>query len=52
MFHSASLTATQTELNAATYDLFERMRIILSQGGLTGVPDGAIDPASPSCVSG
>ncbi len=44
MFHSAALTATQTESNAATFDLFERMRILLSQGGLTGVPDGAIDP--------
>ena len=44
MFHSAALTATQTESNAVTFDMFERMRIILSQGGLTGVPDGAIDP--------
>jgi len=44
MFHAAALTATQTESNAATFELFERMRIILSQGGLTGVPDGAIDP--------
>ena len=44
MFHSAALTATQTESNPVTFDLFERMRIILSQGGLTGVPDGAIDP--------
>lgn len=44
LFHSAALTAMQTESNIATYDLFERMRILLSQGGLTGVPDGAIDP--------
>ena len=44
MFHSAALTATQTESNVATFDMFERLRIILSQGGLTGVPDGAIDP--------
>jgi hypothetical protein len=43
-FHGAALTATQTEANAVTYDFFERLRILLAEGGLTGVPDGAIDP--------
>lgn len=44
MFHSAALTSMQTEENAVTFDMFERLRIILSQGGLSNVPDGAIDP--------
>lgn len=51
LFHGAALTATQTESNAATLDLFERLRILLAQGGLTGVPDGAIDPMALQFLS-
>ena len=51
LFHGAALTATQTESNAATFDLFERLRVLLAQGGLTGVPDGAIDPMAIQFLS-
>lgn len=51
LFHGAAITATQTESNAATLDLFERLRILLAQGGLTGVPDGAIDPMALQFLS-
>jgi DHA2 family multidrug resistance protein len=51
LFHGAALTATQTEGNVATLDLFEKMRIVLAQSGLTGVPDGAIDPLAVQFLS-
>jgi len=52
MFHGAALTATQTEANPATFDFFERMRILLAQGGLTGVPESAaLDPTAMQFLS-
>jgi DHA2 family multidrug resistance protein len=51
MFHSASLAATQTESNATTVDLVERLRGVLEQGGLAGADDGVINPMALNFLS-
>jgi predicted MFS family arabinose efflux permease len=45
-FHGDALTATQVEDNPVTLDFLERLRELLVQGGVTGAPEGAIDPTA------